>query len=78
MATEQFHFHYGADQLISTPQNHFESGSSIIESEQPYSHEEVRCLPQGRVLERFAHTANGPSHVSEFDVACTSAHCRRR
>ena len=26
------------------------------------------------MLERFAHTANGPSHVSEFDVARTSAH----
>ena len=61
----------------------FESGSSIIESElrgtsssacSPYSHEEVRCLPQRRVLERLAHTANGPHHVSEFNVACTSAH----
>ena len=23
MATEQFHFHYGADQLISTPEKQF-------------------------------------------------------
>ena len=32
-ATEQFHFHYGADQLILFHKTLCESGSSIIESE---------------------------------------------
>ena len=56
-AKEQFHLYYGADQLILF---HVEFDL------QQYSNEEVRCLPQGRVPERLAHTANGQSHVSDF------------
>ena len=81
-AKEQFHFYYGADQLMLFHKTFVSQEGQIMESKLRSTsssacgrtpQEEVRCLPQGRVLERLDHTANGPSHVSEFNVACTSA-----
>ena len=52
-AKEQFHLCCGADQLISAPHNHFESGSSIIESE----------------LRRTSSSACSRTHTRKCDVS---------
>ena len=80
---EQFHLYYGADQLILFHKTLCESGSSIIESELRSTSSSAcsctltrKCDDSRRDVcsNDWAHTANGPCHVSEYDVASTSAH----